>query len=153
MVAGRGVGAAGTFLHSSKAAGAGYRCRWRRQEIEAAGAKREPSQSANHMTSPSKASVAMTVALALAVFGSATDRATAAQTPLERGAYLTNSIVACGNCHTPKDRDGHAIADQELAGGLVIEAPVFRAVAPNITPDRDTGIWQLDGRTDYRCHP
>ena len=58
----------------------------------------------------------------------------------DRGAYLVRGIVACGNCHTPKDADGKAIAAQELAGGFVIEAPVFRAVAPNITPDRDTGI-------------
>ena len=26
----------------------------------------------------------------------------AAETPLERGSYLVNSIMACGNCHTPK---------------------------------------------------
>lgn len=59
---------------------------------------------------------------------------------LERGAYLMNGIVACGNCHTPKRPDGHALADQELSGGFVFDAPVFRAVAPNITPDPDTGI-------------
>ena len=51
-----------------------------------------------------------------------------------------NSIVACGNCHTPKGPDGHALPDQELSGGLVIDLPVFHAVAPNITPDNDTGI-------------
>ena len=63
-----------------------------------------------------------------------------AETPLERGAYLMNGIVACGNCHTPKDASGHALSDQELAGGLVIDLPVFHAVAPNITPDKATGI-------------
>ncbi|MSP01253.1 MAG: hypothetical protein EXR07_09440 [Acetobacteraceae bacterium] len=54
---------------------------------------------------------------------------------LERGAYLANGVVACGNCHTPKGPDGRAIPGQELSGGFVIEAPVFRAVASNITPD------------------
>ena len=63
-----------------------------------------------------------------------------AETPLERGTYLMDSIVACGNCHTPKGPDGHAIADRELAGGEVLDTPVFHAVSPNITPDKETGI-------------
>jgi mono/diheme cytochrome c family protein len=62
------------------------------------------------------------------------------ETPIERGAYLVHSIVACGNCHTPKNSDGKAIADRELAGGPVFNAPIFHAVAPNITPDIETGI-------------
>lgn len=63
-----------------------------------------------------------------------------ADAQLDRGAYLVRGPAACGNCHTPKDADGKSIATQEFAGGFVIEAPVFRAVAPNITPDRETGI-------------
>ena len=59
---------------------------------------------------------------------------------LDRGTYLMSSIVACGNCHTPKGPDGLAIADQELAGGTVIDLPIFRSVTPNITPDPETGI-------------
>jgi mono/diheme cytochrome c family protein len=62
------------------------------------------------------------------------------ETPIERGRYLVHGIVACGNCHTPKDSDGKAIADRELAGGPVFNAPVFHAVTPNITPDTETGI-------------
>ncbi len=63
-----------------------------------------------------------------------------AETPLQRGTYLMRGIVACGNCHTPKGPDGTPLADQELAGGFVIDLPVFRAVASNITPDKETGI-------------
>ena len=63
-----------------------------------------------------------------------------AQTPLERGDYLVNSILACGNCHTPKTASGEPIADKELSGGLVFTTPAFDAVASNITPDRETGI-------------
>ena len=59
---------------------------------------------------------------------------------LERGQYLMNSVVACGNCHTPKGADGKAIAGQELSGGFVIDTPVFHSVAANITPDPETGI-------------
>jgi mono/diheme cytochrome c family protein len=63
-----------------------------------------------------------------------------AETPLERGTYLMRSIVACGNCHTPKGPDFKPLNDQELAGGFAIDAPVFHAVAANITPDKETGI-------------
>jgi mono/diheme cytochrome c family protein len=63
-----------------------------------------------------------------------------AETPLERGTYLMRSVVACGNCHTPKGSDFKPLTDQELAGGFAIDAPVFHAVAPNITPDKETGI-------------
>ncbi len=86
-------------------------------------------------------SLVMGVALVLAVpLASALRPAKAAETALDRGAYLMHGIVACGNCHTPKGPDGHPLADQELAGGLVIDAPVFHAVVPNITPDKETGI-------------
>ena len=64
----------------------------------------------------------------------------AAETPLQRGAYLVRGLVACGNCHTPKGPDGVALADKELAGGFVIDEPPFRAVGSNITPDKETGI-------------
>jgi mono/diheme cytochrome c family protein len=64
---------------------------------------------------------------------------TRAETPLERGTYLMHSIVACGNCHTPKGPQGD-VPGMELAGGVVFQEDVFTAVAPNITPDPETGI-------------
>ena len=73
-----------------------------------------------------------------------------AEAPLERGKYLMGSIVACGNCHTPKGPDGRAIADRELAGGEELDTPVFHAVSANITPDKETGIgnWTDDQIVD-----
>ena len=62
-----------------------------------------------------------------------------AQTPLERGTYLERSIVACGNCHTPKGPPA-MVAGKELAGGFEIPLPFGIARAPNITPDKETGI-------------
>ena len=59
---------------------------------------------------------------------------------LERGAYLTEGIVACGNCHTPKTSDAIPIKSMKFAGSFVIEEPVFKAYAPNITMDNETGI-------------
>lgn len=71
----------------------------------------------------------------LALAGAAT-----AQTLLERGTYLMESIVACGNCHTPKGPNGD-IPGMELAGMAPFESnPAFDANAPNITPDPETGV-------------
>ena len=67
--------------------------------------------------------------------------ATAQETPLARGRYLVTTVMACGNCHTPKDATGRPIAGKELAGGgITIDIPPFAATAPNLTPDRATGI-------------
>jgi hypothetical protein len=64
----------------------------------------------------------------------------AAETPAERGDYLINTIMACGNCHSPRDATGKFIAEKALSGGLTFVTPVFTATAPNITPDTETGI-------------
>ena len=67
--------------------------------------------------------------------------AIAQETPLARGRYLVTTVMACGNCHTPKDAQGKPVAGKELAGGgVTIDIPPFAATAPNITPDRTTGI-------------
>jgi mono/diheme cytochrome c family protein len=62
-----------------------------------------------------------------------------AQRPLDRGNYLMNSIVACGNCHTPQTPQG-PVAGKELAGGTKIEEAFGVAHVPNITFDPETGI-------------
>jgi mono/diheme cytochrome c family protein len=60
---------------------------------------------------------------------------------LERGTYLMESIVACANCHTPKDpATGEEIEGMAYAGSFVITEPGFTAYAPNITMDVETGI-------------
>ena len=81
------------------------------------------------------------IALLAGALAGATAPAAAQTTPLERGRYLVTTILACGNCHTPKDADGRAIPGRELAGGGVgFDIPPYAGVAPNITPDRETGI-------------
>jgi mono/diheme cytochrome c family protein len=62
-----------------------------------------------------------------------------AETPLERGTYLMESIVACGNCHTPQTPNGPD-PDRELAGQMVVDDEMMTAYAPNITQDKETGI-------------
>jgi mono/diheme cytochrome c family protein len=63
-----------------------------------------------------------------------------AQTALERGKYLVESIVGCGNCHTPQGPDG-PLTNRALSGGPPIDEPnLFTAFPANITPDPATGI-------------
>ncbi|WP_207456900.1 c-type cytochrome [Azospirillum sp. SYSU D00513] len=58
----------------------------------------------------------------------------------ERGGYLVNGIVGCGNCHTlPPGPDGGA-PGPELAGGPPMAEVMFTAHAPNLTPDPETGL-------------
>jgi mono/diheme cytochrome c family protein len=63
-----------------------------------------------------------------------------AESAAERGGYLVNTIMACGNCHTPRDADGKSIAGKTFSGGLAFTTPAFIATAPNITEDTETGI-------------
>lgn len=63
-----------------------------------------------------------------------------AQSQVERGRYLVESIVGCGNCHTPQGPSG-PVLDRALSGGPPIEEPALGTVLPsNITPDPETGI-------------
>ena len=62
-----------------------------------------------------------------------------AETQLERGRYLVETVAACGNCHTPKGPNG-PLLDKKFAGGDVIKHEDFTAATPNITPDPETGI-------------
>ncbi|MGE0734988.1 MAG: c-type cytochrome [Alphaproteobacteria bacterium] len=82
----------------------------------------------------SKLRVGLAAAIAVAFVSTA-----GAETLLQRGTYLMNSIVACGNCHTPMGPKG-PIMDKVLAGGLKFDEKPFTAYASNITPDPETGI-------------
>jgi mono/diheme cytochrome c family protein len=77
---------------------------------------------------------------------------------IERGHYLT-IVGDCAACHTLPG-SGH-----DFAGGRAIETPFDELIAPNITPDRQTGIgaWTDDefvnalengiGRQGIRLYP
>jgi mono/diheme cytochrome c family protein len=58
---------------------------------------------------------------------------------VKRGSYLVNGILTCGNCHSPKGPAGD-IAEKAFSGGLSWDEPPFKVTAPNITPDKQTGI-------------
>lgn len=58
----------------------------------------------------------------------------------DRGKYLMEGPVACGNCHVQRGAKGEPLLDKGLSGGMVFDEPAFKAVASNITPDKETGI-------------
>jgi len=64
-----------------------------------------------------------------------------AQSPVERGKYLVNGVLTCGNCHTPRAKGGVYDMARQLSGGpQVFDEPSFTARGANITPDKETGI-------------
>ena len=63
----------------------------------------------------------------------------AAQSSVERGSYLMNTIMTCANCHSPKGPPA-ATAGKDYSGGLSWDEPPFKVTAPNITTDKETGI-------------
>lgn len=68
-----------------------------------------------------------------------------AQTPVERGSYLVNTIGTCQNCHTPAGPGG-PVLDRAFSGGpQVWDTPMFTARGANITQDRETaiGAWSI----------
>jgi mono/diheme cytochrome c family protein len=81
--------------------------------------------------------IARGILIAAALLASAT---ALAQTPVERGKYLVNTILTCQNCHTPKGARGVPIFERDLASGLEFDEPPFKVTASNITQDKETGI-------------
>lgn len=59
-----------------------------------------------------------------------------------RGAYLVESMAHCSECHTPRSITGALKTDRPYAGS--VDGPEGE-LAPNITPDRDTGIGGWSG--------
>lgn len=81
----------------------------------------------------------------LAVLCAAATRA-AAETPIERGSYLVNAVMACDGCHTPRGPGGLIMERRFSGGSIVWDGPAYTVHGSNITPDRDTGIgaWSED---------
>ena len=74
---------------------------------------------------------------ALAIIGTSAQ----AQAPLERGKYLVEGILTCGNCHTPRGPGGVLDTAQRHAGGpQVWETAEYKVRPSNITPDKASGI-------------
>jgi mono/diheme cytochrome c family protein len=59
---------------------------------------------------------------------------------VERGDYLVNSIMGCGNCHTPLGPQGFD-GSKAFGGRLVEDSPAMHAVSANITPGGEVKDW------------
>ncbi len=79
--------------------------------------------------------VILCVAASFAAVGVAT-----AQTPLERGSYLVNAVMACDGCHTPRGPSGFIMEKRFSGGSGTWDTPTYIVKGSNITPDRETGI-------------
>ncbi len=65
----------------------------------------------------------------------------------ERGAYLSNALAHCGECHTPRNMFGGLDYDSWLAG--TPRGPEGETV-PNLTPDAETGLtWDIVEIVEY----
>jgi mono/diheme cytochrome c family protein len=82
--------------------------------------------------------VLLAAAFGAAVVGVANAQSTQSEL-VKRGDYLVNGVLTCGNCHSPKGPP-EAISGKDFSGGLSWDEPPFKVTAPNITPDKETGI-------------
>lgn len=76
--------------------------------------------------------LAFATALSICFAGAATSEGTQNFDQIERGRYLA-ILGDCTGCHT-------APGGEPFAGGLTLATPFGNLVAPNITPDPETGI-------------
>lgn len=70
------------------------------------------------------------------------------QSPMwNRGAYLVTAVAHCGECHTPRNLLGGYKESLGFAGADGVNGDA----APNITPDKKTGIgrWRQSDLVDY----
>lgn len=79
-----------------------------------------------------------TILIAAAMTVTAT--AAAAEITVERGEYLVQGPMGCGNCHTPLGPEGLDVS-RDLAGRVVEETEMFTAISANITPAGRVSGW------------
>lgn len=92
------------------------------------------------MPRPTAAAIAACLALIVAAPPAKSTKDAEKAALLERGRYLVETAAFCGACHATRGADGRPVPGGELSGGRVFAERGFRAVAPNITQDPDTGI-------------
>ena len=82
----------------------------------------------------------MKVAFGVAAAGLVAAQICAAATPEERGEYLVQGPMGCGNCHTPMGPEG-PMAGMDLAGTLIVDEAGMKAYSANITPGARVAQW------------
>jgi mono/diheme cytochrome c family protein len=64
----------------------------------------------------------------------------AAQTAIERGKYLVDTVMACDGCHTPRAPAGLVMEKRFSGGSQTWDEHAYTVKGSNITSDRNTGI-------------
>ena len=90
---------------------------------------------------------ALAALLALSGNAAAQSGNAAAQSPVERGNYLVNTVLTCGNCHTP-ERPAAAIAGKEFSGFLAVRRAAFQGDGLEHHAGQGDRHRQLDRRAD-----
>ncbi len=62
------------------------------------------------------------------------------QSPVERGKYLVNSVMACDGCHTPRPGGNFDMSKRFSGGSQVWDERAYTVRGSNISPDHETGI-------------
>jgi mono/diheme cytochrome c family protein len=65
---------------------------------------------------------------------------------IERGRYLVEGAAHCGECHGTVEPKAASRLGRPLQGGLEFELPVGTFRVPNITPDAETGIGNVEDK-------
>ena len=64
-----------------------------------------------------------------------------AQGSVDRGRYLVEAVLTCGNCHSPRGPGGVVDSAKLYSGGpQTWDEPSYTVKGANITPDPETGI-------------
>lgn len=64
------------------------------------------------------------------------------ESPVARGAYLVNGVGRCFWCHSPQDDGDPSSPRPEMLGAGDVLDELTPVIAPNLTPDRETGLGQ-----------
>lgn len=101
-------------------------------------------------------------AAALALLGACAQQGSAELTEvalIERGDYLVNGVVLCGDCHTPRLENMELDASRELQGAdiggpptMATFAPALAGIPSNYTDEQFTAFLQTGLRPDG-SHP
>src|SRR5262249_57295212 len=70
-----------------------------------------------------------------------------AETPVERGGYLVNAVMACNGCHTPRLPGGAFDMSKRFSGGShTWDTPQYIVKGSHISPHPENGTaqWTAD---------
>jgi mono/diheme cytochrome c family protein len=70
----------------------------------------------------------------------ATSKSSSEAKLIARGKYIVEGLAACGDCHTPRNRDGNIDRTKWLAGAPVFYEPAQRVPGWAITAPRIAGL-------------